>query len=323
MFAVEEDHPECMNELIKAGADVNAVHNGYTPLILAARKGMTRYAGLLIEAGGHVNMKDSVRDALYYSAENKDDRFMEILLKAGADVNSGRGKGLPPPLLTTLQSPLIPHNKKCPKPIKCVNMLIKAGADVNAESMYGQTALMSAAQEDNRNCIRILIKAGAHVNAETTRGETALMSAAMFGSVKCTKTLLKAGADVNAGQNNEGTALMKASRYNKYKCLDVLLAAGADVNSTDRKGRDAHHLLLLNFYIHEAYLLKCTKRLLRAGIHINRFNTPQAKNALGIVLESKTWVVNRDVEIYRDLLMLLYAAGETLDGTEEEKYRKS
>ena len=198
-------------------------------------------------------------------------------------------------------------------------MLIKAGADVNAESMYGQTALMSAAREDNRNCIRILIKAGANVNAETARGETALMSAAMFGSVKWTKTLLKAGADVNAGQNNEGTALMKASRYNNYKCLDVLLAAGADVNSTDRKGRDALHLLLLNFYIHEAYLLKSTKRLLRAGIHINRFNTPQAKNALGIALESKTSVVNRDEEIYRALLMLLFEAGETLDGTDVEK----
>ena len=79
-----------MNELIKAWADVNAVHSGYTALILAARERRSRYAALLIEAGADVNKVDWMhRGALYYSAEKSDYKFIEILLKAGADVNPG------------------------------------------------------------------------------------------------------------------------------------------------------------------------------------------------------------------------------------------
>ena len=57
------------------------------------------------------------------------------------------------------------------------------GTDVNL------TALMSAAINGYAGCIRIMIKGGADVNAKTPNGKTALVYATLFGSVNLHKNL--------------------------------------------------------------------------------------------------------------------------------------
>ena len=352
IFAVEQDRLDRVNELITAGADVNAVHDGYTALILAAREGMTKYAELLIEAGADVNMKDRrSQDALFYAAKNKDNIFMEILLKSGADVNSRYGYG-EFPLLEAVQQPLVHFHKYDwqQKRLACINMLIKAGADVNAKTSYSKkTALMSVAGDTK--VMNILIKAGANVNAKSTCGDSALLRTTMFCSVDSMKPLLEAGADVNAenihgitvlwygavfidrlklllkagadvntGQNKDhGTALMRASHSGNHECVDALLAAGADVNARDKSGRNALHRLADEPHRHYENHIKCARKLLKAGIHINRFPKSEGKNALGETLGHDNRQLEGVAESYRDLLMLLYAAGETLDGSDVEK----
>ena len=303
---------------------MNAVYKGYTALILAAREGMSRYAGLLIKAGADVNKVDCRRrGALYYSAEKFDYEFMELLLKAGADVNPRYSDGNFP--LAALNSFRLPYNRhtdakrRCRR-LKSLNMLIKVGADVNVRDRRHLTALMSAAGNGYVECIRVMVKVGPDVNAETPNGKTALVYATLQGSVNCIKTLLKAGADVNAGQNQDGgTALIIASRYGSYESVDVLLKAGADVNAGDKDGYNALHLLAAPAFICSKHYLKCGKKLLRAGIHINRFPKSEGKNALGKALKAKYRVKKGDEKSYRDLLMLLYAAGETLEGTDVDK----
>ena len=98
---------------------------------------------------------------------------------------------------------------------------------------------------------------------------------------------------------------MEASSDGHYECIDLLLTAGADVNASNSDGSNALHITDHTFYI------ECIKRLLSAGIHINKFSRSQGKNALGIIMD--------DGVVDKETIMLLYAAGETLDGTEEEK----
>ena len=288
MFAVEENHPQCVKELIKAGADVNVVCDGYTALILAARKGMTRYAKLLIKAGAHVNMENSVRNnALCYAAEKSHYEFIEILLKAGADVNPGYGN-FPIVALNSFRLPYNRNNdaKRRSKRLKSLKMLIKAGADVNVRDRRHLTALMSAAGNGYVECIRVMVKAGADVNAKTPNGKTALVFATLHGSMNCIKTLLEAGADVNARQNKDGgTALIIASRYGCYESMDALLAAGADVNAGDKNGYNALHLLAAPAFMYDKHYLKCAKKLLKVGIYINRIHKSYGTNALGKALE--------------------------------------
>ena len=58
-----------------------------------------------------------------------------------------------------------------------VRALIAAGANVNAKSNRGKTALMNAAEKDGADSVRALIAAGADVNAKNDEGKTALIFA--------------------------------------------------------------------------------------------------------------------------------------------------
>ena len=60
---------------------------------------------------------------------------------------------------------------------------------------------------DHVKAVNRLINAGADVNAETTNGRTALFITAQLGLVKCVKALLEAGADVNRCTNDGVTAM--------------------------------------------------------------------------------------------------------------------
>jgi len=128
---------------------------------------------------------------------------------------------------------------------ECVDLLIKAGADLNLKDNGGLTALMKAAGQGSPECVDLLIKAGADLNLKDKAGMTALMKAAGQGSPECVDLLIKAGADLNLKDRcEENTALSLAKsetekqsweseeeyeerKAGKPKCAALLEAAGA------------------------------------------------------------------------------------------------
>jgi uncharacterized protein len=86
---------------------------------------------------------------------------------------------------------------------------IKAGADVNAHDPdNGMTPLMRAAAFNrNPKVIELLVKAGAKVNATDHHGMTALMYAALNNqNTQIVAALLHAGADPKAKDDRGNTA---------------------------------------------------------------------------------------------------------------------
>lgn len=87
-------------------------------------------------------------------------------------------------------------NEKCN--IGMVEMLINAGADVNAWSKdvyyHKMTALMEAAEFGSKDIVELLINAGADVNAENEDGVTALGYAKWKGHDDIAELLRAAGA---------------------------------------------------------------------------------------------------------------------------------
>ena len=123
----------------------------------------------------------------------------------------------------------------------CV-LLLQRGADVNAESPAGHTALSMAAFHGHDDTVRALLaQGGADVNLETTKGFTALLQCCLGGHSNTVRILADAGADVNAQNIYGETPLTTAARCGRADCVIALLTRGAKVNYETRTGRTALH----------------------------------------------------------------------------------
>lgn len=225
MLATYHGYPAIVEDLIKAGADVNDKNDRYTVLDLAFYQYLdsdTDTIGLLLEAGAHVTDRNlwSAASGLW------DADIVRVLLEAGADPN-GHGN---PPLLATSRGSFQSYEK--------MQFVLKAGADVNARNKYGETALMRVDRADK---MKLLLASGADINATDQEGNTVLMKVAENPQVtpEMIQMLLKSKADVNATNKRGWTALMKASELGYTEIIKILLKAGANVNAKNIDGDTA------------------------------------------------------------------------------------
>jgi len=123
-----------------------------------------------------------------------------------------------------------------------VKVLIKQGADINAQDEDGDTPLMIASYYGQLEVVRALLNAGADVSSTHKYGGTALISAAAGGHVQILKALIEKGAEVNAKTYDGRTPLMlTAMNYGapRVEIINTLLAGGADINAKDMNGYTA------------------------------------------------------------------------------------
>ena len=220
-------------------------------------------------------------------------KCVEFLVRAGVDV-SFYDKELE---VTALHRVSLNGNKKF------LEILMKAGANVNARDSLGGTALSHASKQGHHKCLKYLIDSGAQVNQADFFGYTALLHAANCGHDKCVKVLIHAGADVNIADENGRTHLIRAVWRDHNKCTKLLLEAGADVNIADKYGNTP--LLTAANYSKE---IKCIKYLLRANCFINITNE-YGQNAFECHLSQED-----SRKTCTQMGMLLFAEGEKIGG---------
>lgn len=103
-----------------------------------------------------------------------------------------------------------------------VRALLASGADPNAATAYGQTALMAAASQGDTEVVRMLLDAGAHINARKEDGFTPLICAVFFGHTDVVRLLLRSGADLNATDALGSTAQRWASSRGLPEIVQLL-----------------------------------------------------------------------------------------------------
>ena len=67
-----------------------------------------------------------------------------------------------------------------PNGIGCLDLLLEAGADKDAQDSAGRTALMLATWAGQVECVDSLLNAGADMDAQGYDGDTALMRACLI-----------------------------------------------------------------------------------------------------------------------------------------------
>ncbi len=224
IWAAHSGAKECVKALLVAGADVNQtdIYN-HTPVFCAAYTGHSQYQQLLREAPD--DQKQKVQRPLSLARESDKIECMQLLLESGADVNIPNEQGDTPLTFAAWDSAS-----------EFVSLLLEAGAAVNHSDKLGYASLDKAAWQGANGCVKLLLHAGADVNRLDPNGETSVMKSAWSNALECMLLLVNAGADANTADQQGETALMKAARNGSLECLELLVKESLDVDQADNTG---------------------------------------------------------------------------------------
>lgn len=188
------------------------------------------------------NSSNDIRRATRYSAEPSQELSMAIqdsdietvrsALKAGASVKSQDKADFLPLVSAVMAAGL---RRGAPEPLRIIDLLIEAGADIELSGPV--TPLDAAVRNGPPEVVEYLLKKGANVNAKTRDGRTALFQSVRRGTTLATEVLIRHGANVNA-QTEEGWVPLHIAIMNGMdSTVALLLASGANVNARDNEGK--------------------------------------------------------------------------------------
>lgn len=257
-LAVERLHEDIAADLIKAGANVNAISRaGHSPLLLASNHGDRGLdmLDLLLKAGANPNLATTSGDLkgvvpLWPACSEGSIRAFRRLKDAGASLQAVTGSGNSlmyasamggsVEIISTLKDAGIePHGKQgdgsypihvavIKGHLEAVRFFLAHGAAVDALDAEGATPLLRAALANQADIARVLVQNGANANYVMGVGPSAispLFVAATRGFVDVVRVLVDAGADPKSTMGGEFTILALTKKANQHSAAGVLMNA--------------------------------------------------------------------------------------------------
>lgn len=236
--------------LVKAGADVNAIVLGSTPLIEAVKTTHKSLINqdvikLLIQAGAFVNFQDrSGRFPISYVLRDKriSKKLVKLLLNAGANRDVESYNGLDSHLMTAALAGNY-HMVKLLRALDTGMNVPDHESDANnAKQPEKDSTLCLAVIYGYHKMVKYLLEYGANPNAITYYGDSALYLAVQRNDISLTRLLLEYGAEVNnISSAFKISPLSLAAEYRNEEMVKMLLDNGADTNTSTEYGATALH----------------------------------------------------------------------------------
>ncbi|XP_011870548.1 PREDICTED: uncharacterized protein LOC105563521 [Vollenhovia emeryi] len=288
--------------LCKRGANVNYIEpdHGLTPLHLCAFRNCLDGVKYLMEQGASVDtvMKHT---AFHYAAFGDAYDVAQYFVQRGVSQlspHNGEETVLHVASRTNAQrvlSLLAPNNKELDRldqdgyaaihhaadggDTVCLDILLKAGCQVDLFTGKNDTALHLAAEDGCADNLALLVEANANLQLKNHRGHTALHLAARSHSLECVEILLKGRADPNVEDDEGRTPLHVALGKSLMtdEITELLLKWRADVNKADKYGYTPLHIAASN------ELSRCVNLLIKHEADLSA-RTIGGNSALSVVL---------------------------------------
>ena len=121
---------------------------------------------------------------------------------------------------------------------EAVERLLDEGASVGARDANGRTALVAAAYGNHLATAEVLVRAGADVNAKDDTEQSAyLISTSEVGDdPRLLELTLEKGADVGSLDSYDGTGLIRAADRGHVRIVEKLLETRTDVDHVNNLG---------------------------------------------------------------------------------------
>ena len=267
--AIFYNQEDAVKLLLKCNAQINVIDSlRFTPLMFAAYHNKFSICKILIESFKAVvnwpNGKYAELSPLGCAIHSQNIKIVKLFLKAKADVTLSDSKGnaaIHYVASETHQSSYAEQNM-----VGIMDELVKAGADLNAVNLQGDTVLILAARRGLSDLTQQLIKLGARINDSNAFKSSPLHEASAGGYINIVRQLIEGGADINQPGRDEMTPLIFALGNSKFSVVEKLLNCGADVLKPDVQGRTALHYLATTGTVGSKKILT---KLLKANLVID------------------------------------------------------
>ena len=206
---------------------------GKTALHWAAEDGLLDAVLMLTEHGANINTKDKSGDTPLHLASRRfqNRAVVAALLNRGASVfirNVSQQTALHSAVTTVGDCDIM-------------TLLIENRIEVDAQDLWGETALYLASQNGLDNAVRLLIAKRASVDTPTVRKLTALHIASERGQLEVVRSLVQHTKAIDAQDNQCFTPMMIATDNNHPKVVSCLLDGGAFVDAMEEDDWTALH----------------------------------------------------------------------------------
>lgn len=261
--AAERGNVKMLEHLLHLGAEPDVMSSEkvscsvsvclWSPLFIASYVGHLEVVNMLLSNRSNaVNKRDNNQQTpLFIAARNSKGKIVNLLIEKGAQVNA-RDKTMSTALHSTPTR-------------KVADILLKHGADIDAENVIGNTALIKNLVYDNFIMVKYFLNNNASIDINGERDNNLLYLALNSGNTDIVRMILERGAEIVEVNRGRYNTLHRAVFLELVDIIRVLLEHGANLDIRNSKFHTPLMALCKKFYV----MAETVKFLLENNANVN------------------------------------------------------